>query len=116
MYVMVKDPELPAGLVARFEKVSWQVLRPGVEAKRVKFKGITFETRRFTCQDCSERPHATTPLASTPVLHDILWRKLYPKSGVACVPCIEARLGRRIRKSDLRDVPVNAGWLRNLAP
>jgi hypothetical protein len=34
---------------------------------------------------------------------------VYPTDGMLCVGCVEMRLGRRLRASDFRDLPLNRG-------
>jgi hypothetical protein len=112
MYLAVKHP--PPGLKKRVEKATWEVMRPGREVKRVTYQGILFEHFRFVCQDCGMFPAPEAPMIKTP-----LWRSMYPADGVACVPCIEAHLGRRLRQSDLipaEKAAMNLGWFRSMAP
>lgn len=37
-----------------------------------------------------------------------VWLSISDKKSFMCMPCMESRLGRRLRRSDLKDVPGNA--------
>lgn len=96
-----KSPELEALFVA----ASWEQVRPGVEIKRVEFRGLVLEINRFFCQDCN----VAYPLG---FMADMgVWHSL-GLHGWICLDCFVKRLGRPLDERDLSAAPMNAALLR----
>lgn len=58
----------------------------------------------FACQDCPQ----DTLGGDYYMVHNELWDRVHPSGdGMLCLPCLEKRVGRRLRLSDFTDAPVN---------
>lgn len=46
---------------------------------------------------------------------DKIWRRHGPAHGCLCIGCLEQRMGRKLRRSDFKDVPLNTepDWSRS---
>jgi hypothetical protein len=83
-------------LEERFRESERKEVRPGVFWRDVEFHGCVLRFSEVVCQDCGD----TNPMRDVLMLKDELWYQLYPDDGVACTPCIEKRLGRKIQPED----------------
>lgn len=56
------------------------------------------------CQDCP----VDTLGGDYYMVHNELWNEVHPNIvGMLCLPCLERRVGRRLRLSDFTDAPIN---------
>jgi hypothetical protein len=56
------------------------------------------------CQDCPE----DTLGGDYYMVHNDLWNRAHPnRVGMLCLPCLELRVGRRLRVSDFTNAPIN---------
>lgn len=63
------------------------------------------EYPEFNCLDCEA---STMQNGEYYMIHNWLWIQANPKdSGMLCIGCLEARLGRKLTKYDFTDAPVN---------
>lgn len=66
---------------------------------------IFADMARTACQDCMVDTIVTRNYY---MVHDRVWRKAHPKGrGMLCLPCLQARLGRKLTSQDFTDAPLN---------
>lgn len=60
----------------------------------------------FGCMDCGV---CTLDNGEYYMLRNAVWHEACPqrRRGVLCIGCVEARLGRQLRRADFADVPLN---------
>ncbi len=92
-----------------FQRVPWVDLRAGIMRKTMIFNTHPYQLLTRFCQDCGVG-HPETIMILTP-----LWLRLYPEGGMACLPCMEMRMGRPVSRDDLRtDCTCNTGLFARL--
>lgn len=65
----------------------------------------------FACQDCMT---GTAEESDYYMVHAHVWRQAHPKHlGMLCLPCLQQRLGRRLKLNDFTDAPINL-WSRRV--
>lgn len=60
----------------------------------------------FCCGDCSVD---TFEIGEYYSVRNSLWRKFGNQYGMLCVSCLETRLGRKLRRRDFTNYPINRG-------
>ncbi len=59
--------------------------------------------KNFYCIDCKK-----DTWYEYYTVNNRLWKKINPKiSGMLCIGCVETRLGRKLKKADFADKPIN---------
>lgn len=70
---------------------------------------------RFVCADCG---HDTRQMEELYMVNHDLWEAAVTRTNVhmACIGCLEARIGRRLQAADFLDCPLNTdpAWRRSL--
>lgn len=66
---------------------------------------------RFACQDCMA---GTAEESDYYMVHTHVWSQAHPKHfGMLCLPCLQQRLGRRLKLNDFTNAPINQ-WSRRI--
>jgi hypothetical protein len=74
-----------------------------------EFPGCSGSCYGFDCLACGTN---TLHIDEYYMVTDEVWLAVNPKrSGMMCIGCVEARLGRELTASDFTDAPVNSGML-----
>lgn len=61
--------------------------------------------RPFICIDCAACTNCTREYY---MVTDQVWEQAHPKlTGMLCISCLEARLGRLLNRTDFTDCPLN---------
>lgn len=67
--------------------------------------GHRFDVTPFICHGCGVN---TSEIAEYYMLTDKMWRQAFPYgTGMLCIGCVEARIGRKLVPADFGDVPLN---------
>lgn len=103
--IQINDPSPDNALAAGCDILHALAHVTGIDVAYMTFK------RRFdfTCDECKGDVDMV-------ILHDRLWETIARRDELLCVTCIEARLGRSLRISDLKDCGItrHAHWIRSL--
>lgn len=103
-------------VMAMMRAAPWVEFQPGMFNRRIELRCslpdgehalVLFDSQDH-CQICDKQ---ISDLRETPMLCDALWDRLFPQSGVVCLPCLEDRLGRPLTLEDLTEVPWNKYWI-----
>jgi len=111
LYSVDLNPHDRAELRRKLERVEPEEIAPGRWRKQVIYGGMVFLARYSECPDCGE------PWPQCPQVKNWIWRHVgYDRKSVACLPCLQKRLGRELVVQDLNnpDAPINSPFVPSL--
>ena len=94
-------PTFEIAMALRVEAAPWVEKQPGLEERRIVYKGLTFFQYRDFCQDCQDLGPEYYMVA------DAVWLEAGLDEGFCCLDCLTNRLGRSLTAADFPQVQVN---------